>query len=329
LISLKYGAKHFETAGCGLIAAGLGARKMNDNAAPPASGLPAALAAYLIWGFLPLYLILVRAVPAIEFVAWRIIWTVPLCLVIGAFRKQLREIAAALRNPRVVGWLALSASLVGANWLIYIWAIQAGEVFAASLGYYINPLVNVLLGTALLGERLSKRQWLAVGIAAVGIASLLAGALTTLWISLSLAFSFGTYGLLRKRVPVGALPGLAVETILLLVPAIATAWWYAHTPAGSSFGNDVTMSLLIILGGALTAIPLWLFAVAARRMDYSTLGFIQFLSPTIVFVLGLTVFDKPLHTAELAAFVAIWIAISIFVWDLWSQARSVRAPVAS
>lgn len=302
---------------------------MNEPPSPTPSGLPAALGAYLIWGFLPLYLILVRTVPAVEFVAWRIVWTLPLCLVIAAFRKQLPEIAAALRNPRVVGWLALSAALVGINWLIYIWAIQTGEVFAASLGYYINPLVNVLLGTVLLGERLSRRQWLAVGIAGFGIATLLGGALTTLWISLSLAFSFGTYGLLRKRVSVGALPGLAVESVLLLTPAVVVAAWYAASPQGSSFGAELDMSLLIVLGGALTAIPLWLFAVAARRMDYSTLGFIQFLSPTIVFILGLTVFGKPLHPAELAAFVAIWIAIAVFVWDLWAQARGVRAPVAS
>lgn len=306
-------------------------RRAEMNGSPPTtpSGLPAALGAYLIWGFLPLYLILVRAVPAVEFVAWRIVWTLPLCLVIAAFRKQLPEIAAALRNPRVVGWLAVSAALVGVNWLIYIWAIQTGQVFAASLGYYINPLVNVLLGTVMLGERLSRRQWVAVGIAGVGIATLLGGALTTLWISLSLAVSFGTYGLLRKRVPVGALPGLAVESLLLLTPAIAVVAWYAASPQGSSFGGELDMSLLIVLGGALTAIPLWLFAVAARRMDYSTLGFIQFLSPTIVFILGLTVFDRPLQTAELAAFVAIWIAIGVFVWDLWTQARGVRAPVAS
>jgi chloramphenicol-sensitive protein RarD len=303
---------------------------MNEPPADAPSGLPAALGAYLLWGFLPLYLILVRAVPAVEFVAWRIVWTVPLCLVIATFRRQLPEIAAALRNPRVLGWLILSAALIGANWLIYIWAIQAGEVFAASLGYYINPLINVLLGTMLLGERLSRPQWVAVGIAALGIAILLGGgALTTLWISLSLALSFGSYGLLRKRVPVGALPGLAVETILLIVPALAITGWYAASPQGSAFGADVQMSLLIILGGVLTAIPLWLFAVAARRMDYSTLGFIQFLSPTIVFVLGLTVFGKPLHTAELAAFIAIWTAIAVFVWDLWSRARGLRAPIAS
>ncbi|MFA9199978.1 MAG: EamA family transporter RarD [Cypionkella sp.] len=305
------------------------ALNLNKPPARPRSGLPAAVGAYLIWGFLPLYLILVRAVPAVEFVAWRVIWTLPLCLLIAGARRQLGEIAAALRDFRVLGWLAASAGLIGANWLIYIWAIQSGEVLAASLGYYINPLVNVLLGTLLLGERLSRRQWLAVSVAALGIAALLAGALTTLWISLSLALSFSTYGLLRKRVPVGALPGLTVETVLLLPPAVAVAAWHAASPAGSSFGSELGMSLLIVLGGALTAIPLWLFAVAARRMDYSALGFIQFLSPTIVFVLGLTVFGKPLHPAELMAFVAIWIAVAIFSWDLWQRARGVRTPVAS
>ncbi|MFN6935366.1 MAG: EamA family transporter RarD [Tsuneonella sp.] len=298
---------------------------MNETPSSRSSGLPQALAAYLIWGFLPLYLILVATVPPVEFVAWRIIWTLPLCLAIAAFRGQLSEIVAALRNPQILCWLATSAVLVGANWLVYIWAIQTGEVYAASLGYYINPLVNVLLGTVILGERLTRMQWIAVGLAAIGIALLLGGALTTLWISLTLALSFGTYGLVRKRVPVGALPGLTVESLILLVPAIAVAGWYAATPAGSAFGQDTGLSIAIILGGVVTAIPLWLFAEAARRMDYSLLGFIQFLAPTIVFILGLTVFQKPLHTAELAAFIAIWTAIAVFVWDLWSRSRSARA----
>ncbi len=289
---------------------------MNEIPARTASGMPAALGAYLIWGFLPLYLILVKTVPPVEFVAWRIVWTLPLCLAIASMRRQLPEIVAALRDIRMLGWLTLSAILVGANWLIYIWAIQTGEVFAASLGYYINPLINVLLGTVFLGERLTRRQWVAVAIAATGIVMLLGGALTTMWISLSLALSFGTYGLVRKRLSVGALPGLTIESGILLVPAVAVTAWFAALPAGSSFGHDLGLSLAIMLGGVATAIPLWLFAVAARRMDYSTLGFVQFLAPTIVFVLGLTVFGKPLHPAELAAFVAIWIAIAVFVWDL-------------
>jgi len=298
---------------------------MNEIVAPARSGLPAALGAYLIWGVLPLYLILVKVVPPVEFVAWRVVWTLPLCLVIAGLRRQLPEILAALRSPKVLATLTASAALIGINWLVYIWAIQTGEVYAASLGYYINPLINVLLGTLLLGEKLSVRGWTAVGVAAAGIALLLGGALTTLWISLTLALSFGAYGLLRKRVPVGALPGLTIESLILLLPALAIAGWYAASPAGSSFGKDTALSLLIMLGGALTAIPLWLFAVAARRMAYSTLGFVQFLSPTIVFVLGLTVFDKPLLPAQLAAFIAIWIAIAIFVWDL----RASRTPIAT
>ncbi len=298
---------------------------MNETPPLARSGLPAALGAYLTWGFLPLYLILVSSVPPVEFVAWRIVWTLPLCVLIAGLRHQLPEIVAALRNPRVLATLTASAALIAINWLVYIWAIQTGEVFAASLGYYINPLINVLLGTLLLGERLSARGWTAVGIAAAGIALLLGGALTTLWISLTLALSFGCYGILRKRVPVGALPGLTIESLILLVPALATTMYYAATPQGSSFGQGLSLSLLIVLGGALTAIPLWLFAVAARRMAYSTLGFVQFLAPTIVFVLGLTVFAKPLLPAQLAAFVAIWIAIAIFVWDL----RASRTPVAT
>jgi len=298
---------------------------MNETAAPPRSGLPAALGAYLIWGVLPLYLILVSRVPPVEFVAWRIVWTLPLCLVIAGLRQQIPEIVAALRNPRVALTLSVSAMLIGINWLVYIWAIQTGEVFAASLGYYINPLINVLLGTILLGERLSWRGWTAVGVAAAGIALLLGGALTTLWISLTLALSFGAYGLLRKRVPVGALTGLTIESLILLLPALGVIGWYAASPDGSSFGHDWPLSLLIVLGGALTAIPLWLFAVAARRMAYSTLGFVQFLSPTIVFVLGLTVFDKPLLPVQLYAFIAIWVAIVIFVWDL----RASRTPAAT
>jgi chloramphenicol-sensitive protein RarD len=297
---------------------------MNEASAPTRSGLPAALSAYLIWGFLPLYLILVNTVPPVEFVAWRVIWTLPLCLAIAALRHQLPEILQALRSPRTLITLTASAALIGINWLVYIWAIQTGEVYAASLGYYINPLINVLLGTMLLGERLSPRGWTAVGVAAAGIALLLGGALTTLWISLTLALSFGTYGILRKRLLVGALPGLTIESLILLLPALGVAGWYAASPAGSSFGHETGLSLLLVLGGVVTAIPLWLFAVAARRMPYSTLGFVQFLAPTIVFVLGLTVFDKPLLPVQLAAFVAIWIAIAIFVWDL----RSSRTPAA-
>ena len=288
----------------------------HPQSAPDRSGLPAGVAAYLIWGFLPLYLVLVRTVPAFEFVGWRIIWTLPLCLLIVAVRRQWPDVRSAIANLRIMAVLAASALLIGANWLIYIWAIQHHFVFAASLGYYINPLVNVLLGTLVLGERLNTRRWLAVGLTACGVALLAAGALTTLWISLSLAFSFGIYGLLRKQVPVGALPGLTIESAILFLPACAVVGWYAAQPAGSSFGHDLWLSLAIMLGGVVTAIPLLLFAIAARRMDYSALGFIQFLAPTIVFLLGLFVFHEPLQPAQLGSFALIWAALALFVWDL-------------
>ncbi|MBU7580417.1 MAG: EamA family transporter RarD [Porphyrobacter sp.] len=289
---------------------------------PVSTGLAPALGAYLIWGFLPLYLMLVQSVPPFEFVGWRIIWTLPLCLLIVAYRRQFPELLAALRSPRSLMALLASSVLIAINWFVYIWAIMAGEVYATSIGYYLNPLMNVLLGTLVLGEKLSKRQWLAVAIAGVAVAFLAAGALTSLWISLSLGLSFGVYGLVRKQVAVGSLPGLTIESAILLPVALAIAGWYAMSPQGSAFGQDASMSALIVFSGVVTAVPLLLFAIAARAMDYSTLGFIQYLSPTIVFFLGLFVFHQPLAPAKLASFVLIWVAVAIFVWDLWAKRKS-------
>ncbi|MGB3712641.1 MAG: EamA family transporter RarD [Erythrobacter sp.] len=288
------------------------------------SGLPAAIGAYVIWGFLPLYLLLVRKVPPFEFVGWRILWTLPFCLLIVAIRGQFPELRAALSNTRTLVALVASAALIAANWFVYVWAIMAGEVYAASLGYYLNPLLNVLLGTVLLKERLTHWQWLAVAIAACGVAVLTAGALTSLWISLSLAFSFGLYGVVRKQVAVGSLPGLTIESIILLLPAAGIVWWYAGGNAGPSFGTDVLLSAAIAFSGVVTAVPLLLFAVAARRMDYSTLGFVQYLAPTIVFLLGLTVFRQELDAVQLGSFVLIWIAVAIFIADLWNRTRRAR-----
>jgi chloramphenicol-sensitive protein RarD len=292
------------------------------------SGLPAALGAYLIWGFLPLYLLLVTEVPPFEFVGWRIIWTLPFCLLIVALRKQFPALKAAISNPRTLLALFASALLIAINWLVYVWAIMENQVYAASLGYYLNPLLNVLLGTLLLGEKLTKWQWLAVAIAASAVALLSAGALTTLWISLTLAFSFGLYGIVRKQVDIGSVPGLTIESAILLLPAAGVAWWYAGSAQGSAFGADPALSLIIMLSGVVTAVPLLLFAIAARRMNYSTLGFIQYLAPTIVFFLGLTVFGEQLRPVQLGSFVLIWIAVAIFVGDLWARTRRAKQDAA-
>ena len=299
-----------------------------DGAQP--SGLPQALAAYLIWGFLPLYLMLMSSIPPFEFVGWRIIWTLPLCLVIVAVRRQFAEIMTALRDPRAMLMLLTSAVLIGINWFVYIWAIIEGNVYATSLGYYLNPLLNVLLGTLLLGERLSKWQWIAVAIAACAVGLLAMGALTTLWISLSLAMSFGLYGIVRKKVNVGALPGLTIESAILLPVAAIVAGSYAASDAGTVFGSDLKLSMLIVFSGVVTAVPLLLFAIAARRMEYSTLGFIQYMAPTIVFFLGLFVFGEELKPVQLASFGLIWPAVAIFAGDLFIRARRAnRAPLAT
>ena len=287
----------------------------------PRGGLPLALGAYLIWGIMPLYLRLIHRVPPFEFIGWRIIWTLPLCLGVVAWRGQGQALIDALRRPRNVALLALSALLIAINWTVYVIAIQSGHVFAASLGYYINPLVNVLAGTLLLGERLSRRQWLAVGLAALGVSLLAWDAREMLWISLTLAISFSAYGLVRKLVAVESLPGLTIETLVLLFPAALTAWWFAQGPDGSAMFSSPGMAALLMAGGAITGVPLLLFATAARRMDYSSLGMVQFCAPTIVFFLGLFVFGEPLRAVQLACFMLIWCAIAVFVWDILAQRR--------
>ncbi len=296
---------------------------MENRDTKPRGGLPLALGAYLIWGILPLYLRQIHWVPPYEFIAWRIIWTLPLCLAAIVWRRQFPVLLAALRQPRNVGLLTLSALLIALNWTVYVIAIQSGHVFAASLGYYINPLVNVLAGTVLLGERLSRRQWLAVAIAAAGVALLAWDARDMLWISLTLAISFAGYGLVRKLVAVDSLPGLTIESLLLLVPAALTAWYFGQGPDGSAMLRGPVEALWIMAGGVVTAVPLLLFAAAARRMDYSSLGMVQFVAPTIVFLIGLFVYGEPLHPVQLACFVLIWCAIAVFVWDVLAR-RSAR-----
>lgn len=294
---------------------------MNPPSSARPNGLPHALGAYLAWGLLPLYLNLVHTVPPFEFVGWRLVFTLPVCLAIVALRRQGAELRAAITNPRVLGLLLGSALLIGGNWLIYVSAIQEGHVFAASLGYYINPLMNVLAGTLFLGEKLSPRQWAAVAIAAAGVALLAWDAREMLGIALLLAVSFASYGLVRRLAPVGSLPGLTIESALLLLPAIGIIAWQASVHGGTAFGRDPLTDVLLPLSGVITALPLLMFATAARRMDYSTLGFVQFLAPTIVFFLGLFVFREPLRPVQLACFVLIWAAAALFVWDLWARRR--------
>jgi len=213
---------------------------------------------------------------------------------------------------------------VAVNWVLYVFAIQTDHVFAASLGYYILPLFMMLLGLVVLGERLSRAQRAAVALAGCGVALLAAGALTTLWLSGTIAVTFGLYGLIRKQVAVGPVAGLTIETLLLFLPSLGVALWFARSPAGSSMAQSPGLAASIMLGGPMTAVPLILFATAARRMDYTMIGFLQFLSPTIVFLLGLFWFHERLQPAQLGCFVLIWAAMGLFVWDLLRRRRKAR-----
>lgn len=303
---------------------------MTVSRAPAAArngGLLYALGAYFIWCLFPLYFALLTEVAPFEVVAWRLLFTLPFCLVVTVVLRQGPQLRAAMTRPRVVAALALSGVLIGTNWLAYVIAVMHGHVLAASLGYYINPLMNVLAGTLFLRERLSRLQWLAVVLAGAGVAILAWDALDTLWISLTLALSFCGYGLTRKLAPVDALPGLTIETLVLLVPALGLLAWQAGTPEGLAMGSSLKLNLLLPWAGVLTGVPLLLFAAAAKRLEFSTLGFIQFLTPTGLFLMSLFIFHEPLKTTQAICFLFIWTAIAAFCWDLLSRRRAARAPL--
>ena len=297
----------------------------SSRPAPVSGGLPYVLGAHLVWGLLPLYLRLVKSVPAFEFVGWRVIFTLPFCVAILAWRRQMADLFGALRDWRVLRLLLASSVMIGANWLIYVWAIQQDHVYAASFGYYITPLVQVLAGTLFLRETLTRLQWAAVGLSGVGVTVLGWDEIGMLGLSLALAFTWSSYGLIRKLTPVASLPGLTVEAIVLLPGAIAIAAWHAATPAGTALSQSPTMAALVICSGLVTAVPLLLFAVATRRMDFTVLGMLQFISPTLVFGLGVTAFGLPLNERQIAAFTIIWAAIGLFVWDLLRRRRRASA----
>lgn len=291
------------------------------------AGLLAAVGAYLCWGFLPVFFKQLDTVPAIEIIAHRVIWAVPLLIAIMAFRQQLSEFWRAISSWGTLRWMLVSAALMSSNWLLYVWAVNSGQILAASLGYFLNPLLNILLGTVFLGEMLNRTQWFAVGVAAAGVAVLAAGAFGTLWISLALAFSFAIYGLIRKMAPVGSVPGLAIETSILLPFSIAAVWFFAGQPAHIGWGSDTRTTLFLLAGGVVTAVPLLLFATAARKLPYSLMGFIQYIGPTIQFLLGVFLYGEALSGPRLICFVLIWIALAIFSWD---GIRRMRAcPVAA
>ena len=294
---------------------------MTQDHARGRAGLFLGFGAYLLWGFLPLYFKLLAHVDAVEIVAHRILWSLLFLAALATIWRRWPAIRTAFADRKVLLTLGATALLIGVNWIVYIWAVLNGHVLEGSLGYYLNPLVNVLLGVVLLKEKLTRPQVAAVGLAALGVSVLAVGAGAGLWISLTLAFSFAMYGYLRKVAPVDSLEGLYIETVLLAPLALGwIAWLNLGSDGGLGFGWGTTA--LLVLAGAVTAVPLLLFTAAAKRLPYSTLGFLQYVAPSIQFLLAVLAFGEKLTTAHIVCFAAIWTALAIFAFEGVRTGRS-------
>jgi chloramphenicol-sensitive protein RarD len=276
------------------------------------TGILSAALAFFLWGLFPLYFHALQAVPPLQILAHRMLWSLLFLLIVLAIRRQWAWLAI-VRQPRVLASFIASAFLLSANWLVYIWSVNNGHVIEASLGYFITPLVNIMFGFVLLKERLRPGQWGAVGIATLGVAWLTWQTGTVPWIALALAASFGAYGLMRKTAALGALEGLTLETMVLFPLAAAyVAWLSWHGQNAFITTPSDSTRLLLIAAGPLTAIPLLLFAAGARKIPLSVLGLLQYLAPTLQFLLGVWVFHEAFSRERLVGFAVIWAALVLY-----------------
>ncbi|MCD5985495.1 EamA family transporter RarD [Pseudomonas sp. CDFA 610] len=294
------------------------------QAANPRRGYILGLSAYTIWGLFPIYFKAIAAVPAIEIIIHRVLWSALFGSIVLMFWKHPGWWRELRDNPKRIGVLALSGSLIAANWIVYVWAVNNGRMVEASLGYYINPLVNVLLGMMLLGERLRRLQWLAVGLAAAGVAQQVWQVGNLPWVSLLLPLTFGFYGLIRKKAPVAALPGLVVETWMLVPLALI---WLALNPGALSAQAEfwtTSQAIWLAAAGPVTLIPLVCFNAAARHLPYTTLGFLQYLAPTLVLLLAVLLYDEHMNVSTVVTFACIWAGLAIYSIDAWLSLRRRR-----
>ena len=292
-----------------------GRHALNETHETALSGVFFAASAFLIWGLSPVYWKAMWAVGPLEIVMHRVVWSFAFLMVIILVARQWRELWDVLRSGWTLMVLAASALLVALNWLIYIWAVNNGFLLQASLGYYINPLVNVVLGMTFLRERLRPAQMTVVLLAAAGVIYLTVQYGQFPWISLVLAFSFGLYGLIRKVAPVSSLVGLTVETMLMSGPALAYLVFLGARHGGSIFRGDLRLDLLLMSTALMTAVPLLLFTAGARRIRLSTLGLMQYLAPSGMFLLAVLYYREPFTSAQLWTFVMIWTALAIYSAD--------------
>lgn len=288
------------------------------------NGLAAAFGAYLLWGIFPVYFKIVQHVPALEVLAHRVVWAVPFGALIIAFRRQWPEVRQAVATPRTVLFLGLASLFIAVNWFVYIYAVQTDRVFQASLGYYINPLINVLVGVLFFAERLRALQVGAVLLAAAGVATLAAGGDSLPWIALVLAASFSSYAVIRKQVVVGGMPGLFIETMFLLPAGLVYLSVILGSGSAVFLGGDGGTSVLLTLAGPFTVVPLLFFALAARRLMLTTIGMMQFIAPSLQFLVGV-IYGEVLTVPQMICFACIWTAIALFIRDAWVQKRRIQA----
>ncbi|SEA12175.1 EamA family transporter RarD [Microbulbifer marinus] len=296
---------------------------MHNRDDSAATGLLAGISAFLFWGLAPLYFKLLDGIPSTEILAHRSIWALALALIVLALIGKFADFTATLRDRRKMRTLALSALLIGSNWLVFIWAITNQHLLDASLGYYINPLISVLLGVLVLGERLRRLQWIAVGLAAVGIGWYLWQFGRLPMVALFLAMSFGFYGLVRKRAPVESLTGLAVETLYMLPLALAYLIW-SSSPSSNPLNNSWELNGLLLLAGPITLTPLLLFNIAARRLNLSTVGFLQYIAPTLQLLVAVMLFHEPFDENKLLTFAFVWLGLLLYSVDALAQRRKLR-----
>lgn len=276
--------------------------------------------AYLCWGLFPLYWPLLEPANAVEILSHRVVWSLVFVVGILAVRRQWAWIRYYLADRRRIALLSTAAVVIALNWGVYIWGVNHKHVVETSLGYFINPLVTVLMGVLILGERLRRLQWVATGIAAVAVIGLTVDYGRPPWIALVLAFSFGSYGLLKKKANAGALESLTVETAVLVIPAFIYLVTIGARGSGD-FGHDGARTALLIGTGVITAIPLLFFGAAATRVPLSTLGLLQYLAPTLQFLCGVIVYGEALPLGRLLGFAAVWLALAVFSYDALTSMR--------
>jgi chloramphenicol-sensitive protein RarD len=274
-------------------------------------GIAYACAAYLLWGVFPIYFKALQDVTALEILGHRILWSLVVCMALLLALRRFQWLADLRRQPRVLLWFTATSVLVAVNWFVYIWAVNAGRVVDASLGYFINPLVNVLIGAAFLHERLRAAQWLAVGVAAAGVLWLTWQAGAVPWIGLVLAVTWGAYGLLRKTAALGPIEGLTLETLLLVPLASMYLLWLVQAGHSDFVQGDAITRMLLLAAGPITAAPLLLFAAGARRIPFSTLGLLQYLAPSLQLLIGVWLYGEP-FSERAPGYVLIWIALAMF-----------------